>query len=75
MSRSLICAIAMILMVCSLAFGQTATGILQGRVTDDSGASVPDAKITIESERTAVRYSTTSNSLGSFLQPYLQPSV
>ena len=61
MSRSLILAIAMILTVCSLAFGQTATGILQGRVSDATGASVPDAKLTIENERTAVRYVTSSN--------------
>ena len=75
MSRSLIFSIATILIVSSIAGGQTATGILQGRVTDDSGAAVPDAKVTIENERTAVRQVTTSNSLGNFLQPYLQPST
>jgi len=75
MSRSLIFTIATILIVSSTALGQTATGILQGRVADDSGAAVPDAKVTIENERTAVRQVTTSNSLGNFLQPYLQPST
>jgi hypothetical protein len=75
MSRSLIIAIATILMASSTAFGQTATGILQGRVTDDSGAAVPEAKLTIENERTSVRQVTTSNSLGIFVQPYLQPST
>jgi hypothetical protein len=75
MSKTLILAIATILMVSSSAFGQTATGILQGQVTDDSGASIPDAKITIENERTSVRHVTTSNSLGNFIQPYVQPSV
>src|SRR2546422_412818 len=75
MSKSLIFPIAMILIVSSTALGQTATGILQGRVTDDSGAAVPDAKVTIENERTAVRQVTTSNSLGNFVQPYLLPST
>src|SRR5437879_8393537 len=75
MSRSLIFTIATILIVSSTALGQTATGILQGRVTDDSGAAVPDAKVTIENERTAVRQVTTSNSLGNFVQPYLLPST
>ena len=64
MSRCLIFLIATILIVNSTALGQTATGILQGRVTDDSGAAVPDARVNIENERTAVRQVTTSNSLG-----------
>src|SRR5215467_1788223 len=75
MSRSLILAIATILIISSTALGQTATGILQGRVTDDSGAAVPDAKVTIENERTAVHQVTVSNSLGIFVQPYLLPST
>src|SRR5437870_2617269 len=75
MSRSLVLAIATILIVSSTASGQTATGILQGRVTDDSGAAVPDAKVTIENERTAVHQITLSNSLGVFVQPYLLPST
>ena len=75
MSRSLILAIATILILSSTVSAQTATGILQGRVTDSSGAAVPDARITIENERTAVRQTTMSNSLGIFFQPYLQPST
>ena len=75
MARSLILAIATILVLSSTALGQTATGILQGRVSDDSGAAVPDAKVTIENERTAVHQITLSNSLGVFVQPYLLPST
>src|SRR5690349_13899117 len=75
MSRSLILAFATILIVSSIASAQTATGILQGRVADSSGAAVPDAKITIENERTTVQQVTVSNSLGIFVQPYLQPST
>src|SRR5260370_21214475 len=75
MSRFLILTIATILIVSSTASGQTATGILQGRVTDNSGAAVPDAKVTIENERTPVHQVTVSNSLGIFVQPYLLPST
>ena len=75
MSMSLILAGVTILIVSSTALGQTATGILQGRVADDSGAAVPEAKVTIENERTAVRQVTMSNSLGNYMQPYLQPST
>src|SRR5437879_13022276 len=75
MSMSLIFTIATNLIVRQAALGPTATGSLQCRVADDSGAAVPDAKVTIENERTAVRQVTTSNSLGNFLQPYLQPST
>jgi len=75
MSRFLIPVIAAILIVSSTAFGQTATGILEGRVMDDSGAAVPEAKVTVENERTSVRQVTMSNSLGIFVQPYLIPST
>ena len=59
----------------STAFGQTATGTLEGRVTDDSGAAIVEASITIENERTSVRQTTMSNSQGLFVQPYLLPST
>jgi hypothetical protein len=75
MFRFLILQIATILILTSTASAQTATGILQGRVADDSGAAVPDAKVSIENERTSVRQVTTSNSLGNFIQPYLLPST
>src|SRR5262249_7926672 len=52
MFRFLTLAIAAMLMLSPAVMAQTATGILQGRVTDDSGAAVPDARITIENERT-----------------------
>src|SRR5215831_8505415 len=59
----------------STAFGQTATGTLEGTVTDDSGAAIAEASVTIENERTSVRQTTMSNSQGLFVQPYLLPST
>src|SRR5690349_13785671 len=55
-------------------FGQTATGILQGTVTDASGAAVPDAKVIIENQRTGVKQTLTTNTEGRFVQPFLIPS-
>jgi hypothetical protein len=57
------------------AFGQTATGTIQGRVVDSSGAAVPEATVLIENQKTGVRQSTVSNSSGQFFQPYLIPGA
>jgi hypothetical protein len=74
MNRSLVGAFAAALVLTFAAFGQTATGILQGRVSDASDAAVPDAKITIENQRTGVKQALTTNSEGRFTQPFLIPS-
>jgi hypothetical protein len=58
---------------CIVASGQTATGIIQGRVTDATGASVPGAKVTIENQRTGFHQVVSSNSEGSFYQSFLIP--
>jgi hypothetical protein len=59
---------------CFHADAQTATGILQGVVTDSSGAAVPDAKVTVENQRTSVLLSLLTNTGGRFVQPFLIPS-
>jgi hypothetical protein len=54
MSKSLILATALI--ACAFyAAGQTATGTIQGRVTDGTGAAVPEATVTVENQNTGVR--------------------
>ncbi len=73
MTRFLIsCAAAMLISFPAAA--QTATGIIQGRVTDPTEAAVPDAKVTVENQRTGVRQSLVTNSEGYFVQPFLNPS-
>ncbi len=72
MLRSLIFGIAT-LVFCVSAAAQTATGVIQGRVTDATGAVVPDAKVTIQSDRTGIRQELTTNAEGFFLKPYLLP--
>ena len=74
MSRYLILSIA-VLVFCFSAAGQTATGIIQGRVSDATGSAVPDARVTVENPRTGVRQSLVTNSEGTFVQPYLIPGA
>ncbi len=72
MFRSLI-VLAAATVFCFSAAGQTATGILQGLVTDATGAAVPGATVTIENARTGVRQQLATNQEGRFVQPYLLP--
>jgi hypothetical protein len=73
MSRALILAVV-VAAFSFTAVAQTATGILQGSVTDASGAAVPDAVVIVENQRTAVKQTLTTNSEGRFVQPFLIPS-
>ncbi len=66
---------ALLVAFCSLAAGQSATGTIQGRVTDSSGAAIPEATVVIQNQNTGVRQPTVTNSAGSFLQPYLIPGA
>jgi hypothetical protein len=72
MSKSLLLTAALaVFSICASA--QTATGTLQGHVTDTSGAIVPEAKITIENEATGVPIALLTNSSGNFSRSYLLP--
>jgi hypothetical protein len=62
-----------ILLFSFAAAAQTSTGVLQGRVTDASGAAVTQAKVTIQNEDTGVAQTVTSNGEGNFSQSYLLP--
>ncbi|MGH9720054.1 MAG: TonB-dependent receptor domain-containing protein, partial [Bryobacteraceae bacterium] len=73
MKRSLILGIVAAILFALSAAGQTATGILRGRVSDASGAAVPDAKVTVENTRTGVPQTLATNQDGLFVQPYLIP--
>jgi len=58
------------------AFGQTAgTGALSGTVSDQSGAAVPDAKITVANEATGEVRSVMSQSNGAFVVALLPPGA
>jgi len=56
-------------------FAQKVTGTITGVVTDDSGAVLPDATVTVTSTQTGASRSTTTGSDGSFSFPELNPGV
>ena len=64
-----------VLALCFSAWAQTATGVLQGRVTDSSGAAVPEARILIQNEATGVQFNVPSNMDGNFIQSFLLPGA
>src|SRR5215813_600225 len=56
-------------------FGQTNQGRISGQVTDSSGASVPDASVTIENNSTHVKRVLTTNQDGIYVAPGIEPGV
>ena len=54
-------------------FGQNAT--FTGRVTDQSGAVVPKAQITVHNQETDVEVTTTTTGTGDYTVPYLKPGM
>ena len=61
--------VAAILACCLTAAAQNANGILNGRISDASGASIAGAKVTIQNQETGVRQELTSSSEGRFYLP------
>lgn len=57
----------------SLAFGQAVTGSIVGSITDNNGAAVPGAKVTITETNTGIVRNVTTNEDGSYVMPYLPP--
>jgi hypothetical protein len=54
---------------------QVASGSLVGQVLDQSGATVPNARITLLNEQTGIERSTTSDDSGSFVFPIVPSGV
>ena len=58
----------------SALFSHTATtGLVTGTVTDPSGAAVPNAQVTLERQGTNASQSTTTDSLGHYVFPLVEP--
>lgn len=60
---------------CSHLLAQTATGTLEGRVTDATGAVIPDAKVGVVSAQTNFKQELKTNSVGVFVRPFLPPGL
>jgi hypothetical protein len=54
-------------------YGQVVGGTITGRVTDVSGAAIPNAKVSLKNIATAVGTTITTNSQGIFSAPNLLP--
>jgi hypothetical protein len=63
------------LALASYSFAQNATGTIDGRVSDTSGAAVPGASVTVENTATNVKLTSPTNSEGRFYQRYLLPGT
>jgi hypothetical protein len=62
---------ATLLMLVATALGQTAQ--VTGRISDQSGAVVPDAQVTITNQKTGLTRNSVSNSEGNYTLPLLPP--
>ena len=72
----LILAAAVLFISCPVSQGQTpSTGALVGRITDPSGAVVPDATVTVTSTATGTTRSAKSGSTGVYNIPLLAPGA
>jgi outer membrane receptor protein involved in Fe transport len=57
------------LLTAGLGWSQVQNASVSGRITDPSGAVVPDARLTAQNQATGMKYSTTSNSSGYYTFP------
>ena len=57
------------------AFGQGATGAINGTVLDSSGAAVPGAKVVLQNTATGAQRSVLTNATGSYVFPEVLPGT
>jgi hypothetical protein len=62
---------ALVFLLAVPVFAQNNTGIISGRVTDPTGAVIPNAQITVTQTETNVDAVSATNSDGLFLRPEL----
>src|SRR5215468_4397225 len=66
--------IAVLAVLASLiALAQTSTSLIQGTITDSSGAPVPNARVTATLANTDTNYSTVTNESGNYVIPDVRP--
>lgn len=68
MKRSLTTLFLAAILSCIQALAQNANGVLDGRVTDASGASIPGAQVVIENQGTGTKQNYLTNADGRFYQ-------
>jgi outer membrane receptor protein involved in Fe transport len=65
--------IALLMMSFALCFAQTETALLSGRITDQAGAIIPGAEVTLTNVETNVSMQSVTNGLGLYVMGTLQP--
>jgi len=58
-----------------VSFGQIKSGVITGTVTDDSGAAIPGAKVSVVNQETNVATTAVTDETGGFTVPYLPPGT
>jgi len=74
-AKSLCCAIAICSAFSLAMFAQSDVGTITGFVRDQSGAVVPNAKVTIKSEATNEERAVTTDASGHYTVPNLLPGL
>jgi len=70
--RYLVATLMVFLLAGSAAFAQRDLGTITGTVTDQSGAAIPDVKVTITEVATNLSYEVTTNAAGEYVRPALK---
>jgi hypothetical protein len=65
----------MALLFTAAAFAQRDLGTIVGTVTDQQGAAVPNAKVTVIEDATGLKYQLETSATGEFVRPALKPST
>jgi hypothetical protein len=68
-------AVVLLGLVCGAAMAQETRATLTGRVTDPTGAIIPNAKITVRATLTGTETNVTANAVGNYTVPFLAPGL
>jgi Carboxypeptidase regulatory-like domain/TonB dependent receptor len=74
-SRTIHAIAAFTLMLCAVGWGQSTAGSIDGIVTDQSGAVLPNATVTVTNENTGVVQTVVTNAVGAYTLPNLPPGT
>ena len=67
--------LTLLLVFAGTVFGQAATGVLTGIVSDSTGAVVPGAKVVATNQSNGITWNTETSATGSYLFPNLAPAT
>ena len=73
--RYLVATLMCFLLAGSVAFAQRDLGTIAGTVTDQTGAAIPNAKVTITEVATNQSYAVTTTAAGEYVRPALKPGI